>query len=117
MAAYADRFKKPEEQLPLAYAVLEPLRDICPSVREIFTGVVDSEGIEIVKPASILFFMDGNRLKFLIRPKDQGEQGWGVVDECRKPFESIELALNKDQVDWKLKKGAQSELTDPTIPY
>ncbi len=112
MASYADRFKRKEEQLPLAYAVIEPLRDICPSVREILAGVIDTDGNEVVKPASITFFMDGNRLKFVIRPKSQGEVGWGVVSECRKPFESIELALAKDEIDWKIDKYTQSLSTD-----
>jgi len=101
MSAYSDRFLRQAEQLPLAYACIEPLRDICPSVREIFCGVSDDDGIEIVKSASITFFMDGNRLKFAIRPKSLGKVGWGVVSECRKPFESIELALAKDEIDWK----------------
>ncbi len=114
MANYADRFKRKEEQLPLAYAVIEPLRDTCPSVREILSGVLDDEGNELVKPASITFFMDGNRLKFLIRPKSQGEVGWGVVSECRKPFESIELALANGEIDWKCDKYTQS---DSTIPH
>ncbi len=113
MATYADRFKNADSQLPLAYAVIEPLRDICPSVREIFCGVVDDNGAELVKPASITFFMDGNRLKFAIRPKSHGEVGWGVVSECRKPFESIELALANGEVDWKADKFAQPNLTAP----
>jgi len=101
MSAYSDRFLKREEQLPLAYAAIEPLRDICPSVREIFCGVCDDDGVEVVKSASITIFMDGNRLKFAIRPKSLGKVGWGVISECRKPFESIELALANDEVDWK----------------
>lgn len=112
MASYADRFKGKDEQLPLAYAAVEPLRDICPSVREIFCGVLNDDGTELVKPASVTFFMDGNRLKFVIRPKSQGEVGWGIVSECRKPFESIELALAKGEVDWKSDKYAQSVSTD-----
>jgi len=112
MASYADRFKQREEQLPLAYAAIEPLRDICPSVREVFTGVADSTGIELVKPASVTFFMDGNRLKFLIRPKLQGEVGWGVISDCRRPFECIELALQNGEVDWKSDKFNQSNSTE-----
>lgn len=113
MASYADRFKKPDEQLPLAYAAIEPLRDICPSVRELFCGVFDDEGTEIVKSASLTFFLDGNRLKFVIRPKGHGEQGWGVVNECRNPFESVELALIKGEVEWKESKIAQAGSTAP----
>jgi len=111
MSAYADRFQKPEEQLPLAFAVLEPLRDICPSVRDLFCGVVNGEGVEIVKPATIGFFMDGARLKFVIRPKGHGEQCWGVVSDVRNPFLSIDLALTKGECEWKEKPIAQSEST------
>ena len=111
MGIYADRFAKPQEQLPLAYAAVEPLRDICPNVREIFCGVVDDDGCEIVKSASITFWIDGNRLKFAIRPKSLGKVGWGVITDCRKPFESIELALAKDEIDWKDDKFAHSGLT------
>lgn len=117
MASYADRFKKPEEQLPLAYACLEPLRDICPAVRELLMGVVDDNGIEIVKPASIGIFMDGSRLKFVIRPKDHGEQCWGVIDDCRNPFTAIEHALLENLCEWKEKKSSQFGSTQEPIPY
>lgn len=111
MSLYADRFRQPEHQLPLAYAAVEPLRDLCPSVREVLCGVLDDDGTEIVKSASITFFMDGNRLKFAIRPKSLGKVGWGVISEVRKPFESIELAFANDEIDWKEDKFTQSGLT------
>lgn len=73
-------------------------------------GVIDDNGVEVVKRASIGIFMDGNRLKYVITPKDGGEKGWGTIEDCRNPFTAIELDLAHDRVDWKPRKDSQADL-------
>ena len=113
MSAYADRFKQKADQIPTLSRCLEGLLKSCPNVHDMLFGAYDAEGQELVKGSSITFFMDGNRLKFVVRPKSHGEVGWGVIKDPLKPWDSIELALMSEEIDWK-----ESKFTSPeSTPY
>jgi hypothetical protein len=90
---------------------LEVLRTNCPNVRELFLGLYDDDGGEVVKRASLGIWLDGKHLKYVITPKDHGDKGWGVVRDAGDILGSIEADIVEDKVDWKGRKEPGQELT------
>lgn len=101
MALYKDVMNRKEVEAGAWLSLLPELEDATPNVRDMLTGIYDDLGNQTVRGASLTFWLDGARLKFVIRPKDQTLLGWGVCKDPSKPWESIELALMKDEIDWK----------------
>lgn len=101
MSSYRDRMTKQVDDVAFWKELLKELEPLVPNVRDMLVGLYDDLGNQTVRGASITFWLDGARLKFVIRPKDQGLLGWGVCADSTKPWDSIELALMRDEIDWK----------------
>lgn len=101
MANYKDVMNRKEVEAGAWLSLLPELEGETPNVRDMLTGLYDDLGNQTVKGASLTFWLDGARLKFVIRPKDQTLLGWGVCKDPAKPWHSIELALMKEEIDWK----------------
>jgi len=101
MSSYKDIMGRKELQVGAWLDFLPTMETTCPNVRDMLTGVYDDLGNQTVKGASLTFWLDGSKLKFVVRPKDQQLLGWGVCKDCCNPFQSIELALMDEEIDWK----------------
>lgn len=108
MGSYKDMMIGTKPDAGAWLGLLPSLEKTCPNVRDMLMGIYDDLGNQTFKGGSLTFWLDGAKLKFVVRPKDQGLLGWGVCKDCCNPFESIELALMEDQIDWKesVNKGA-----------
>lgn len=113
MSSYKDIMGRKDVEAGAWLGLLQTLEAICPNVRDMLTGVYDDLGNQTVKGASLTFWLDGAKLKFCVRPKDQTLLGWGVCKDHCKPFESIELCLMNDEIDWK---ESVAKMTDG-VPY
>lgn len=111
MSAFSDRYKSEDPQLSTAIKALDFMVDVCPSVRDIFQGVFNEAGEMIVKGGSILIFCDGNRLKFVVNLASTKEKGWGIIVEPRNIWDSLELAIVRGDVDWRIAENSPSEST------
>lgn len=111
MSAFADRFKSKQEQLPLAIKCLDFMNDTAPSVRDLFLGVFDDAGKQLVKGGSVLLWIDGNRLKCLVNLGSVNEKGWGIIKDPRHLWESLEAIIDAGEIDWKITENTQPEST------
>lgn len=110
MASYRERMSRQNDDAGFWKDLLRELENFSPNVRDMFVGLWDDLGNQTVRGASITFWLDGTRLKFVIRPKDQGLLGWGVCSDPCKPWDSIELALSRDEIDWKEGMNKSSDM-------
>jgi len=110
MLSLAQRVNRIKAEEPAKPTALNAMVDKTPFVKEVLEGVVDADGKQVVKPGTLGFWLDGNRLKFVIRLNSGNLCGWGVCKDPLQPFDSIELANAKDEIDWKEGKISQAEL-------
>lgn len=101
MATYRDVMNRQDDDAGWWKDLLRDLENEYPNIRDMFTGFYNDLGDQTTKSASVTFWLDRTKLKFVIRPKDGTLLGWGVCSDVCNPWRSIELAMLGDQIDWK----------------
>jgi len=86
-----------------------------PIVAEILAGSPAGGGLAEVPPATISFFMDGEKLKFKIFVKGDLGTFFGVVEDVLNPWGSINSAILVGDVSQK--RHTVQNGTDAKVPY
>lgn len=75
-----------------------------PCTLEVLRGHPKTDDLPGVCPATLMFFIEGGRLKFCISPREGSRVAFGVLDDPTKGLAALELALVKGAFEWKTKR-------------
>jgi len=85
---------------------VEGLSEDYPELAKLLCGIPGkASGTFEVPRATLMFFVEGSRLKFCINIQDGDECAFGCCDDPSKPWHSVNRALADGDFEWKSKKG------------
>jgi len=101
MASFRDQHKRATGKGPQEEPDKAPIQlNDCPNLSMVLLGYEEKPGVFVKGMAVTLWWMDG-KLKFSINDKSTGYVGFGVVKGDLPLAESIELALEGEEIEWK----------------